>query len=73
MEGCAAHEAKRSEGSTGQRGGEGLPWGSGGTARERGSGPARWGGSVEIGMATTDESPCSRGLLRTRHEPLRSL
>ena len=41
-EGCEANEAKGSEGSTRQRGEEGLPWRSGGTALERGSGSARW-------------------------------
>jgi len=44
--GGVAHEAKGSEGSTGQRGEEGLPWGSGGTARERGSIPAKMGRDV---------------------------
>ncbi len=43
--GCEAHDAKGSEGSTGQRGGEGLPWGSGGTARERGERTGEDGGA----------------------------
>jgi len=42
-----AHETKGFEGSTGQGGGEGLPWGSRGMARERGSVPAKMGGLSE--------------------------
>ncbi len=44
-----AHETKGSEGSTGQRGGEGLPWGSGGTAREKGSESAKIGRGLSEG------------------------
>ncbi len=49
--GCEAHEVKGSEGSTGQRGGEGLPWGSGGTARERAERTGEDGGAFSEGAS----------------------
>ena len=73
MEGCEAHEAQGSEGSTGQRGGEGLPWESGGTARERGSVPAKMGGfsvfRVITGSSLINEEPAHSRFTTFRTSP----